>query len=88
VVTILVLCHHDHSYMPSRLPRCCPDEEHERLAQAEYGRSYSDLDEHQRRHVGGKMAAETRAARCGGGQQQQQASEGQQREAGGADRQG
>ena len=64
------------------------DADHERLAQQEYKKSYTALDEHQRRHVGGKMAAETRAARCGGGQQQQQASEGQQREAGGADRQG
>jgi hypothetical protein len=39
------------------------EDTHERLAQAEYGRSYSDLDEHERRRVGGKMAAETRAAR-------------------------
>ncbi len=41
------------------------DADHERLAQQEYKQSYDALDEHQRRHVGGKLAAETRARRAG-----------------------
>ncbi len=64
------------------LSDCILDEDHERLAQQEFGRSYDALDEHQRRHVGGKLAAETRAARSG-----QPPAEGQ-RDVGGADRQG
>jgi hypothetical protein len=41
------------------------DADHERLAQQEYKKSYTALDEHQRRHVGGKMAVETRARKAG-----------------------
>ncbi len=42
------------------------DEAHQRMAQAEYGRSYDDLNEHERRHVGAKLGAQTRKAGHGG----------------------